>query len=111
MLRANTAKGAATVISEEVSTGGKVVVRVLLDSNGEERVFLREFVTESDTPAPQAAKKARKPRAKKAPEPITDELLIDQAPVRAAQLDAVDVDELPEEFKNAAEETAEDDAE
>jgi hypothetical protein len=111
MLRINTAYGTATVISEEVSTSGKAVVRVVLDSNGEERIFLRDFVTESDTPVPQTAKKARKPRKKRAPELIPDELLVDLAPVRAAQLDAVDVDELPEELKNATEETAEDDAE
>lgn len=76
MLRCNTARGTATVISEEISNGGQPVVRVLLDSNGEERVFLRKFVTESNTPVPQAAKKARKPRAKKEkPETVRDELL------------------------------------
>jgi hypothetical protein len=77
MLRCNTAKGTATVISEEVSHGGKHVVRVLMDSNGEERIFLREFTTESSTPVPPVAKAkpARKPRKKKT-EDIPDELLV-----------------------------------
>jgi|SRR5579862_3929678 len=76
MLRVNTPRGTATVISEEISNGGKPVVRVLLDSNGEERIFLRAFVTESDTPVPPTAKPARKPRKKKEkPELVSDDLL------------------------------------
>jgi hypothetical protein len=96
--------GFATVVSEETSNGGKPVVRVLLDSNGEERVFLRAFVTESDTPIPQAAKKARKPRKKTPkPEPISDALLIELSPTPAVLLDPVDIDELPDELKNEPE--------
>ncbi|HET9406045.1 MAG TPA: hypothetical protein VFO39_02295 [Candidatus Sulfotelmatobacter sp.] len=89
MLRCDTALGTASVIAEEISTGGKSIVRVLLDKNGEERIFLRAFVTESDVPAPVAAKKkVRKPRAKKKPETITDELLIERS--RAPILSALD---------------------
>jgi hypothetical protein len=112
MLRVNTAYGTATVISEEVSTSGKAVVRVVLDSNGEERIFLRDFVTESDTPVPliAKAKPARKSRRKKT-EDISDDLLVDTTPKIGIQLDAVDVDELPEELKNAADLSAEEIAE
>jgi len=77
MLRCNTALGLATVTSEEISSGGKPVVRVVLDSNGEERVFLRECVIESTSPVPPAArlKPVRKPRVKKKTEKISDDLL------------------------------------
>jgi len=107
MLRCNTALGLATVVGEEVSNGGKAIVRVALDSNGSERAFLREFVTESKTPVPPAAKTnkpARKPRKKKAEvEPISDELLVTPDPPPAIQLDPLDIDEPPEELKHEPE--------
>jgi len=110
MIRCNTTAGLATVIGEEISGSGTSVVRVLLDASGEERVFLKEFVTESKTPAPEAAKAkpARKPRTRKPkPEPISDDLLVTPAPPLAVQLDPIDVDELPDELRNEPEVAAE----
>jgi hypothetical protein len=106
--------GHGIMLEEFESGSGQEVARVIFDAQpGEERMILRSVLSESTAPLIAKAKPARKPAAKKkrAPEPVTDELLVDLAPVRAAQLDAVDVDELPEELKNAAEETAEDEAE
>jgi len=106
LTRVETWSGTATVIVEEISGSGKPVVRVLLDNGGIEKVFLQEFVTESDKPAPEAAKAkpARKPRTRELkPEPISDELLVTPAPPPAVQLDPIDVDELPDELRNEPE--------
>ena len=95
MLRCNTACGFATIIAEEVSSGGKPIVRVLLDRNGEERVFLRGYVTESDTPVPSTAKKRpRKPRAKKVVPEVSDDLIYEQTPAQILpSLDPLPTDE------------------
>jgi hypothetical protein len=57
MRRCKTAAGLATVTEEFITDSGKPVIRCLLDSNGEERMFLRAFVEESKSPVPTQAKK------------------------------------------------------
>jgi hypothetical protein len=73
-------------------------------------MILRSVLSESTAPLIAKAKPARKTRKTKT-ENVPDELLVDTTPKIGIQLDQVDVDELPEELKNAAEETAEDEAE
>lgn len=57
MRRCKTSAGLATVTEEFITDSGKPVIRCLLDSNGEERMFLRAFVEESKSAVPTQAKK------------------------------------------------------
>jgi hypothetical protein len=60
MRRCKTTAGLATVTEEFITDSGTPVIRCLLDSNGEERMFLRAFVEESKSPVPIQAKKVNR---------------------------------------------------